>query len=713
MADSRHAPLSLAAPGTSPAPHRLAPLFTPRSIAVVGASRRRNSSGNDVLRDQVLTDFDGAVYPVNPRYERLYGWPCHPSLRDVPGPIDLAVLAVPNHVLQATLADTIKCGARAAVIFASGSVPEDMEPKLAQRLAAMATEARLPILGPNCMGFYNLEHRLRAFSLHYPRPLAPGGITYVTQAGATMMPLLFNDPRLRYNIAASTGLEVSVTLPQVMDYALSLPSTRVIALMLETIRDPDAFVAALEKAAAKGVPVVVLKLGRSEAAARLAVSHTGAIAGDDKVYDAVFRRYGLLRVRDMGELAATAMLLSHHPVIGAGGLAAILDSGGERELLLDLAEDIVVPFARINERTTELIRRKLDYGLEPVNPLDAWGAGKNVDDVVETCFGALMADPDTALGMFVTDFTDGIDLHETYVATLGALVRSTPKPIVAMTNFSAWSHRDFATRLDGLGIPVFDGPAEALVAIRQSFAYRDFQQARGALRAGVTTAQQHSHWRERLAGLRDPLAESEGYALLADYGLPVPRHHLAMNEDEAIEAGRRLGWPVVLKTAAPGVAHKSDVDGVALGLADENTLRQAYQDMRRRLGAQVLVVEHLPADAELALGLHIDPGFGPFVMVASGGLWIEMHGDARLLKVPVAPDEALAAIRALKIAPLLGGARGRRPVDPGQLAQLLVCLSDLAVELSDVIGELDINPIRISGKRITVADTLVVPRNRA
>ena len=399
--------------GVRPA-HRLDPLFRPASIAVIGASRRRGSTGNDVLRDQLVTGYGGAVYPVNPRYRELYGRPCFARMDELPQPVDLAVLAVPNAALEGALSDAIGCGAKAAVIFASGAVPEDPDPKLARRLADAAREAGMALLGPSVMGFYNLDAGIRAFSLHFPRPLEKGGIAFISQAGAMMMPFLFNDPRLRYNLAASTGLEVGVDVADSIDYSLDQPTTKVIALVLETVRRPGAFLDALDKAAARGVPVVALKLGRSEAAAKLAVSHTGAVAGNDKVYDAVFRRHGVLRVRDMRELAATAYLFSHYREFPAGGLAAILDSGGERELLIDLAADIGLPFAQIGEQTVATLRSKLDHGLEPVNPLDAWGTGNNYEDVVFSCLDALMTDPASAAGLFVTDFTDGIDLHEGY-----------------------------------------------------------------------------------------------------------------------------------------------------------------------------------------------------------------------------------------------------------------------------------------------------------
>ena len=691
--------------------HRLECLFRPRSIAVIGASRRRGSTGNDVLRDQLVTGFSGLFYPVNPRYRELYGRPCFGSMGDLPQPVDLAVLAVPNAALEGALADAIRNRAKAAVIFASGSVPEDRDPRLAKRLAAAASEAGLALLGPSVMGFYNLDAGVRAFSLHYPRPLEKGGIAFITQAGAMMMPFLFNDPRLRYNLAASTGLEVGIDVAEVIDYALAQPTTRVIALVLETVRRPGAFLDALDKAAERGIPVVALKLGRSETAAKLAVTHTGAIAGNDKVYDAVFRRHGVPRVRDMRELAATAYLFSHYREFPAGGLAAILDSGGERELLIDLAEEIGLPFATIGEQTVAALRAKLDHGLEPVNPLDAWGTGNNYEDVVFSCLDALMADPASATGLFVTDFTDGIDLHEGYLEVLGALKQKATKPLMAMTNLSAWSHRGFAMRLDRLGIPVFDSAPEALTALRHAFAYRDTLISPRLRVPAEASSELAESWRRRLAKAVGPLTEAEGYALLSDYGIPVPRHEVVDTRLEAIAAAERIGFPVVLKTATPGIAHKSEVGGVWLGLAEVGAVGRAYDNMASGVGPSVLVAEQVPARAELALGLLHDPGFGAFLMLASGGLWIDLHGDAVLTKLPADRRELERLLQGLKIRPALEGARGG-PITPlDAVLDLLESTARLIAELGDVIAELDINPVRVHGSRLIAADCLIVPAN--
>ena len=286
--------------------HPLAPLLAPRSIALVGASRKRNSVGNDTLRNLLSGGYRGTVFPVNPSYAHLYGRVCYPDMAALPDPVDLAILAVPNRVLLQTVEATIGAGARALLIFASAALEGDGR----KRIASLARAANIPICGANCMGFFSAAQSLPAFSALFPPAFRAGGITCIAQSGSLIQALLFNDERLAFNLAVSSGQELVTSAAEFMDYALDQADTRLIALILESVRDPQRFIQSLEKARRRDVPVLFLKLARSAAGAQLALSHTGAIAGDAAVYEALFRRYGVLSVRDLSELAATATLLS-------------------------------------------------------------------------------------------------------------------------------------------------------------------------------------------------------------------------------------------------------------------------------------------------------------------------------------------------------------------------------------------------------------------
>jgi acetate---CoA ligase (ADP-forming) len=693
-------------PLSSTHPHALAPMLTPRSIALIGASRKRNSVGNDVLCNLLASGFGGNLYPVNPSYPSLYGRACHEAIEALPEAVDLAILAVPNKALQRCVDQALAAGAGSLLIFASAELPDDGR----RRIAAMARAARVPLCGANCMGFYNAAHALPAFSARFPQPLEPGGITCIAQSGSLLQALLFNDQRLQFNLAVSTGQELVSTTADFMDYALDQTATRLIVLVLEGVRDPKNFVAALAKAQRRGVPIVALKLARTGAAAQMALSHTGAIAGDAAVYEALFHRYGVISVRDPSELAATATLLTASRRATTGGLAAILDSGGERELLVDAAADIGVPFARIDARTMQLLREQLDPGLEAANPLDAWGTGREFEQVFETCLGALMRDADTALGMLVCDLSDELDLHEAYAGVCEAAAQATDKLLVVMSNYSAWSHRRLALRLTRAGIPVLDGTHASLRAVAHALAYRDFLAGRSCTERELAPANPRAaYWRSLLMARTAPLTEDQCYALLADYGIQVPQHVIAEDADSVAAAGRAIGFPVALKTAMPGILHKSEVGGVRLGLSDTGELAEAYAQISASLGARVLVSAMVPAGVEIAFGLLQDAAFGAFVMVAFGGTWIEYLHDRKLAMVPLAAAAAAQLISQLRMAKVLQGVRGAAACDQQALVHVFVQLSQLAHELGSCITEMDLNPVIVSSTGAVAVDCLIVP----
>jgi acyl-CoA synthetase (NDP forming) len=371
--------------------------------------------------------FTGVVHAVNPSYREIEGFACVPRLADLPGPPDLTVISVRNERLEEALVEAVKTGARAAVIFASGVLREDREPPLRDRIAAIARDARMPVCGPNCMGFYNDLDGVWICGFPSPRHPSPGGIAMVAHSGSVFGALAHNDPRLRFALAVSPGQELTATVADYVEYSVERAEVKVIGLFLEAARDPAGFSTALEKAASRGVPVVALKVGRTEAAAAAALTHTGALAGSDLAYEALFERHGVTRVETLDELAATLLLMSTGRRATAGGLVSIHDSGGEREMILDLADRAEVPFAAIGQTTAATIVAHLDPGLEPTNPLDAWGTGAEFVAKMTACFGALVDDPAAAVGVFCADIRDNYYLSEGFAAATLAVAKRTDK----------------------------------------------------------------------------------------------------------------------------------------------------------------------------------------------------------------------------------------------------------------------------------------------
>jgi acyl-CoA synthetase (NDP forming) len=685
----------------------LSKLLAPRSIAFVGASPRPDTPGNDMLRLIRAGGYEGRVHVVSPSHAEIEGFACVPSFADLPAPPDLAVLAVRNERLEEAMAQAVTAGAGAAVIFASGVLAEDATPVLIERLRALAGDR--PVCGPNGMGFYNELDHVWIGGFRSPREPVPGAIALVAHSGSVFGALVHNDPRLRVALAVSPGQELTATAADYLAYAVRRPEVRVAGLFLETARDPAGLRAALVEAAERDVPVVALKVGRTPAAAAAALSHTGAVAGSDSAWTALFEETGAMQVETLDELAASLLLCATGRRPAPGGLVAIHDSGGERELTIDLAERAGVPFAAIAPATREAIQARLDPGLVAGNPLDAWGTGKDFVTLFADCFADLLADEAAALGFFCADLRDNYYLHAGFADAAMAAAAGTTKPVAVVTTYTQIRHDGIARRLTEAGVPMLDGTAHALVAARGLLAWRDARQRPPDPLPDppAETAADRDALCARLARGETP-DEAMALALLAAWGVPIAAHRIAGDEAAAVAAGKALGWPVVLKTAMPGIAHKSDAGGVVLELRDAEALGAAWREMAGRLGPRVMVARQAPRRPELALGMVRDPQFGPVVVLGAGGVLIELLDDRVPALPPFGPATARRLLDRLKVRRLLDGYRGGPATDLAALALAVSRFSRLAADLGDRFDAIDVNPL-VCGAAPQAVDALFIP----
>ncbi|MDH3688711.1 MAG: acetate--CoA ligase family protein [Gammaproteobacteria bacterium] len=692
-------------------PHRLDPLLNPRSVAVVGASGRPGRPGYDTLRALSIMNFKGAVYPVTPTYPAIDGYKCYPDMEKLPQQVDLAVIAGSSARMEQQLEQAFRCGARAALVFANANERVDTDSGFRDRIAALAHAANAPLAGPYTIGFVNHARRVAA-SWVPPKEthIEPGGIVALIQSGSTYAFSLTTDPRMRFALVVHPGQELDVTVAEYMDYALRMPETRVIGLFLETIRDPDGFLQALSKAEDRGIPIVVLKMGRSEAGARHVISHAGRLAGSEQAFQAVVRRYGVFRAYTMEEWWATILMLSHTRAPGEGGVAAITDSGGQRALLSDLASDIGLEWASISDATKSRIAQRLDPTLMPENPLDAWGGDPDWPQRFKHHFEALMDDPATAIGVMFTEYSSGPnDPMSKEMANVCIEVASQcNKPVVAAQFTARHFYRDAIDQLTTAGVPVLDGGRNTLIALKRTLEFRDRSKPCAPTPIHSIDSQIVTKWRERLQS-KEPLNEHLALSMLGELGLSISRSAQARCLDEAIAVAERIGYPVVLKTAQQDLTHKSEHNGVHLNLCDPGALRDAYSDISTRLGAAVLIAEMVEDGTEIALGMTRDQQFGPIVMVGAGGVWVELFNDACFVLPPFDESGAQAALRELTVFKLLRGFRGRPPADLYKLAALISRFSVIATEFSDIIAEIDINPVIAGANRCTAVDALIVP----
>lgn len=706
-----------------------------RSVALVGASERSGSFGARMLAEMGKSAARPTIYPVNPRYAEIDGRRCYPSLADLPGPVDLVLLGVPDAALEGQLALAADQGCRSAVIF--GNANEDRahedrahedqahedrahEPALRRRLASIARSAGMELCGAGCMGFANVGYGLRAMGYIEPDPLPAGPVALVTHSGSVFSALLRTRRSFGFTLAVSSGQELVTAAPSFLSYALDQPETKVLALVLEAIRQPAGLRGALRIAAERGIPVVLLTAGNSASGKAMVAAHSGALAGSDGAWEALCRGYGLHRVFDLAELADTLELFCAQarpgrPALlrpGPGrGIATVHDSGLERAHAADVADEADVPYAVIGEATRIRLTELLDPGLLPTNPLDVWGTGAGTRELFGGCLAALAQDESVQAVALAVDLVTELDGDDAYQLAMLDVASRTDKPLVVVANLPSAIDPDAAAWLRGSGIPVLEGMRTGMRALRHLLDHAAGPGRLGPLPPDELTGAARPTG--RLTRARKLLREGQRtgaaqLALLREYGIRAAHAKRARSPAEAAAAASRTGYPVVLKTDEPTIAHKSDAQGVVLGIADEAALLAAYADLASRLGPAVLVCEQVPGGVELALGVVRDPALGPLLVVGAGGILVELIADRAVALPPVTSEQAAALLGELKVGALLRGVRGAQPADLAAVAEAMVRLSELAIELGNEVSAIDVNPLICGPHGAIAADALVV-----
>ena len=677
-----------------------------RSVALVGASARPGSLGARMIAEMARSPSRPRTYLVNPRYADIEGTPCLPSLAEVPEPVDLALLAVPDTALEEQLAAAARTTARSAIIFGSAVDPEGA-PGLRHRLAAIAKANGMAICGAGCMGFVNVARGLRAVGYIEPDPLPAGPVALITHSGSVFSALLRARRGFGFSLAVSSGQELVTAAAAYARYALGMPETRVLALVLEAIRDAAELRAVLGSALARDVPVVLLSVGASRAGQALVQAHSGALAAADGAWEALAAAYGVHRVRDLAEMADTLEVFASDRRCTTGtGIATIHDSGLERAHVADVAAEVGVPFAEITPGTRQRLADALDPGLEPGNPLDVWGTGRDTEPLFAECLSALAADSQVAAVALAVDLVPEFDGDDAYQRAVLAAAAGTGKPVAVLAGLPAAVDPVAAAWLRAASVPVLEGTRTGLLALRHLLDHAASREPPPPMPAPDLARQ--LKWSRLLR--RGQLSGAILFDLLNDYGIPAVRARAASTRAEAIASAAAIGYPVVLKTDEPGIAHKSDVGGVRLGLADPAALGAAYDDLAARLGPRALLCQTAPPGTELALGIAGDPALGPLIVIGAGGLLIEFFAERAVVLPPVTRTVAGAILRRLRVGPMLAGARGRPPADLTAIADAIAALSSLAAELGDVLTALDVNPLICGPAGALAADVLAVPR---
>ncbi len=683
-------------------------LLAARSVAVVGASARPGSFGERLAIEALRSQVD-RVDLVHPRYSEVQGHPCAPSLEALDHTPDLVLLGVPDAVVPDQLALASGVGAGGAVVYGSA---------VGLGAAIRSAAGDLVVCGAGCMGFVNVTGGLRALGYLERSELEPGGIALVTHSGSVFSALLRTHRRLEYALAVSSGQELVTTTGEYLDWALDQPETRVVGLFLETIRKPLALRAALARAAERDVPVVALTVGGSPAGRAMVTAHSGAIAGEDAAWEALFDTYGVHRARDMEELVDSLELFaigrrvrtrSTNPPGLRRGIATVHDSGAERVLTADVASAEGVPFAELGTATKGRIDPLLDKGLVVGNPLDVWGRGTDTETLFAECLSALAEDPAVDVVALAIDLVEEYDGDESYPRAVTKVAAATDKPVVVVSHVPAAVDQTRAAALRAAGIPVLEGVRSGLRALSHLLAHGDVGPAGDA-----TTAASAQH-QAPTDPAPDPgwLDAVESLQLLARHGFRVTPTRACGDEEAAVTAADELGYPVVLKTDEPGIEHRARVGGVLLGLTDEAAVRSAYRLLVERCGPRVAVQHQVagPTEAalgEVAVGVVVDPAVGPILLLALGGGRIEELATRALALPPLnrpAADDVVDR--------LLARAGGVLPTDVatrGGLVDTLLALSDLVEAEGEDLAALDVNPLLLTPDGPVAVDALVQRR---
>ena len=676
----------------------LDPLLAPASIAILGASTKPGSYGLALLN--MLTDgkFKGKIYPINPKYKNYKKLKFYKSVLELPSKPDNTVIAVASARVENALDEAIKAGSKSITILADTS-----EEKFDINIKSIAEKAGIPICGPNSMGIHNLKQNVRISPFVFPSDLITGGVAMIIQSGSVLGALTNNDRRLRYNFFVSSGSENVTNASDYLLWCLQQSSTKVVGMFLESVRDPVKFLEGLKLAKEKNIPIVILKVGRTEASSKLALSHTGALVGDFEVFKAVLEKYNAHIVYSIDELAASLQVFSHYQHVENKGIASIHDSGGERELIVDIADDLSVPFAKLTKDT----KQKLSYVLEPTmdtnNPLDAWGSGHNADQLFKSAFLNLLSDKNVSLGLYVQDWREDYYLHLMHEKIIFEIIKEAKKPVIAVSNYSMTIDQQMAKRFLENGIPLVKGTREALVAIKNLLNNKKIKFSSESRRINKNVIK----WRNELKA-STYLDSLKGYALLNDYGINVADYKVCHSASDVISAAKIIEFPLVLKTLSENLHHKTEVNGVIVNIKNLGDLKENYRDLEKRLGKKVMISKMITGGIEWSIGVKNDPDFGPAVMISLGGTMIDILNEKLILMAPFTTNEVIKKLKTLRSYRLMTGYRGSNSYSIQKLCDAASKISYLAFDLKKYIKEIDINPIIVNEDNAIAVDNVFI-----
>jgi len=711
--------------GQLPNIESLRPLLSPQTVAIIGASRHPGTIGYLLLQCMVQAGFTGTVYPVNPNVDSVMSIKAYASVLDIPGNVELAVIAVPAKLVSKVTDECGKKGVRALIVISDGFKEVGPEGALREEdLRNIIRRYGMRVVGPNCMGIINTDDSIRmnaTFSQVFP---PAGNVAFMSQSGAMGLTILEHANNLNMGISTfiSAGNRIDVESNVLLEYWENDPSTKVILLYLESFGDPRRFARIARRISIKK-PIVVVKSGSTQAGSRAAASHTGAIATSDVTIDALFHHAGIIRVNTMEELFDVATLLSNQPLPAGRRLAIITNGGGPGIIAADASARSGLVLPQFSPETENKLKSVALRDISINNPLDTT-AGSTPEEFCHML--EILANDegnDAVLAIFVPPVATELTAMETAIRNVAPIYWRRRKPLLACF----LGERGFKAKLGSMGrfVPSYPFPEEAISALVRAIEYVETRtKPKGKIPKFRGLKKEQAHKTIELALARSDqkpvwLTAAESYDLLRCYGIRFVNMAVARTADEAADIASKLHFPVAVKLDSSSLVHKTDVGGVVLGLNSENEVRQSFNDIRARLaglGRQdemqgVIVQEMVKGGIETIAGVTQDPSFGPLIMFGSGGVYAELVKDVVLRLHPLTDLDAKEMVVSIKMAKLFEGYRGLPPSDIKAIEDLLLRLSAMVEDLPQ-IGELDFNPVTVmpAGEGYWVIDAKIMVR---
>ena len=694
----------------------LSSLFNPRSIAVIGASNDPGKVGHAILQNLVKYGYQGTLIPVNPSSPEILGLRACARIADLPEPADLAVIVIPAKLVPGALRECADSGIKAAVVISAGFKEAGAEgTRLEQELAAISRERGIRVLGPNCLGLINTANSMNAT---FAADMLPrGNIGFFSQSGAMGIAIMDwaigND--IGFSKFVSLGNKADLSETDLIAYLADDPATDIILGYIEDVVDGARFLDVARRAT-KMKPVILLKSGGTEAGARAASSHTGALAGSDTAFNAAFRQAGVIRASGVEELFDTALTFSGKKLPKGNRLLVVTNAGGPGILAADTAERLGIKLPQLTKGTIDGLVPKLPPSASVFNPVDLIGDARS--DRYAAALSAGVADPnvDGVLVVLTPQAMTDVDATaDLVIRTSGA----TDKPVIA-SFMGAQRVRNAAERFKQAALPNFPYPETAVRAFRKLVDYaavRD-RQDEEVYRGWHNEEAVQDLIDSQLARGITQVGEEEAMTILSYYGFTFPKRGLARTSREAAALAGRIGFPVVMKVSSPEILHKTDVGGVRVGVKTVREAEEAFLDIttnaRRSMPEAfikgVMVYEMVRGGKEVILGVTADRTFGPMIMFGLGGIYVEVLKDVAFRIAPVTRREALTMVNEIRTVGLLKGARGEKPADLDAIADTIVRLSVLVKDFPE-IQELDINPLVVMEKGAVALDARIIFRH--